>query len=116
MKLLGMTSAAVLLSAATSCSDWFTSPQCVYKVLVIRAEPRDTTIHVQQSFTPNVRLEDACGNRLFDRITYTASNDSILTVNAGSGRTTGRREGEAVIHVQGVKYRHVIDIVVTVIR
>lgn len=77
--------------------------------------PPAKTLAVGESFTPSIVLY-GCGGQLTypDTFTWSASDSTILRVDASTGKTTGLRAGAARVSASGVRFSSVGSIGVTV--
>ena len=104
--------AAMLTVSLTGCEAF--SPACPDDLRIVRS-PADTTIRVGESFTPVFQFRGCAGRRvLSDELTFTSTDQAVLSVNAQSGHATAVTPGQAQIEVRGARYGGPWPIAVTV--
>jgi hypothetical protein len=91
------------------------APACTDDLQVVRS-PADTTIRVGQDFTPFFQFRGCRGRRvLSDDLTFTSTDQAVLSVDAQSGRATALAPGNAKIEITGARYGGRWPIAVTVV-
>lgn len=103
---------AIFLGLVTGCS--LVAP-CGTDELQYRVVPTSQAIAVGESFTPSAEFRGCQGRKpLDDVITWSATDTTVVRVDAVSGRVTGRAAGVAAVQARGAKYGPMPPLTVTV--
>ena len=84
-------------------------------VLRYSVDPPVKTLRVGEAFVPNATVKGGCDRSLSESWSWTATDSTVLRVEATTGRTTGVTPGAAKLRGDGTPYPAGVEVTVTVV-